>query len=287
MITDVVAARLREYAPANALEQEQALVEIVQHYVLASLARTKFFSHAAFHGGTCLRIIHAMNRFSEDLDFALKAPDPGFTWGPYVSRIRQDCADEGIRVEVQEREAVEATVRKAFVKADSVGQILSLDLPFSRHRARKIRIKLEVDTNPPSGAVVETRFITFPVTAAVTCMDVASGFGSKCHALLCRDYTKGRDWYDFLWYASRKVTPNFALLAHALDQQGPWAGQQINCSAPWLLDALRARIESIDWPAARDDLSRFVVSREQPGLALWSPPLFLQHVDTLKEAWLG
>ena len=285
MIKDVVAARVREYAPANALEQEHALAEIVQHYVLASLARARFFSHAAFHGGTCLRIIHAMNRFSEDLDFAVKAPDPAFTWEPYLSRIRRDCADEGIRVEVQEREAADTTVRKVFVKTDSIGQILSLELPFGRHRARKIRIKLEVDTNPPSGATVETRFITFPVTAAVTCMDLASGFGSKCHALLCRGYTKGRDWYDFLWYASRKLTPNLELLAHALDQQGPWAGQQIACTPRWLAGALRARIASIDWPAARDDMARFVMSREQPGLALWSPAIFLQHLDTLEEAW--
>jgi predicted nucleotidyltransferase component of viral defense system len=287
MIKDLLAARLREYAPANALEQEHALAELMQHYVLASLARAGFFSHAAFHGGTCLRILHGMNRFSEDLDFVLKAPDASFNWEPFLARIRRDCADEGIRVDAQGRAAQETAVRKVFVKTDSIGQILSLELPFARNRPRTIRIKLEVDTNPPAGATLDTRFITFPVTAAVTCMDLVSGFGSKCHALLCRDYTKGRDWYDFIWYTSRRVTPNLELLSRALDQQGPWAGQQITVTGSWLMDALRVRIAAIDWPATADDVARFVMSREQAGLAVWSSALFLQQLETLEAAMHG
>ncbi len=284
MIKDLLAARLREYAPANALEQEHALAEIMQHYVLASLARAGFFSHAAFHGGTCLRILHGMNRFSEDLDFVLKAPDASFDWEPLLARIRRDCADEGIRVDAQGRAAQETAVRKVFVKTDSVGQILSLELPYVRNRPRTVRIKLEVDTNPPAGATLGTRYLTFPVTAAVTCMDLASGFGSKCHALLCRDYTKGRDWYDFIWYASRRVTPNLVLLSRALDQQGPWAGQRITVTRSWLLDALRVRIAAIDWPATADDVARFLMSRDQPGLAAWSSALFLQQLEALDAA---
>jgi hypothetical protein len=284
MIKDLLAARLREYAPANALEQEHALAEIMQHYVLASLARAGFFSHAAFHGGTCLRILHAMNRFSEDLDFVLKAPGAWFDWDPYLARIRRDCADEGIRVDAQARAAQDTAVRKVFVKTDSIGRILSLELPFARHRPRTIRIKLEVDTNPPAGSTLDTRFITFPITAAVTCMDLASGFGSACHALLCRGYTKGRDWYDFIWYASRWVAPNLGLLSRALDQQGPWAGQHLTVTGRWLLNALHERIVSIDWPATADDVDRFVMSREQAGLAAWSPALFLQQLETIESA---
>jgi hypothetical protein len=225
-----------------------------------------------------------MNRFSEDLDFVLKAPDASFDWEPFLARIRRDCADEGIRVDAQRRAAQETAVRKVFVKTDSIGQILSLELPYARNRPRTVRIKLEVDTNPPAGATLDTRFITFPVTAAVTCMDLVSGFGSKCHALLCRDYTKGRDWYDFIWYASRRVTPNLELLAHALDQQGPWAGQPLTVTGGWLLNALRVRIAAIDWPATADDVARFVMSRDQPGLAAWSSALFLQQLEILDAA---
>lgn len=285
MIKDVLTNRIKEYAPANVLEQENVLAEIIQYYVLASLSRAKLFTRAAFHGGTCMRILYGMNRFSEDLDFALHAPDPGFDWSPYLQRILEDGADEGIRFEVQDRNQATA-VRKAFLKTDSIGQILNLRLPYGRHAAHKIRIKLEVDTNPPNGARYETRYMTFPMTAAITAMDLGSSFGSKVHALLCREYTKGRDWYDFLWYASRKIVPNLDLLTHALDQQGPWAGQKTNVTPEWLISALTQRIGEIDWPAARQDVARFVMRHEQASLDLWSVELFQQHIATLSDVLL-
>ena len=285
MKSDFLSNRLKEYAPANALEQENALAEMMQHYLLASLSRARFFSRALFHGGTCLRILYGLNRFSEDLDFVLKAPNPGFDWAPYAERIRKDCAAEGIHLEVQGRGQKRSVVRKLFLKTDSIGQVLELELPYERQAARKIRIKLEIDTHPPAGATFETRYVTFPMTAAVTCMDLASGFGSKCHALLCREYVKGRDWYDFLWYASRKVRPNLELLAHALAQQGPWAKRQVQVTPAWFLETMRSRIMEMNWRAAAQDVARFVVSREQAGLRAWSAPLFLQQLEALAEDW--
>ena len=94
MLSDVLQARIREYAPANAIEQENMLAELMQHYVLASLSRSGLFSAAMFHGGTCLRICHGMNRFSEDLDFLLKQPDRRFAWEPHLKRIAADCEAE-------------------------------------------------------------------------------------------------------------------------------------------------------------------------------------------------
>ena len=281
MIQNVLSNRLKEYAPADALEQENVLQELMQHYVLASLSRGKFFAQAGFHGGSCLRILHSMNRFSEDLDFVLKAPDPTFEWKPYLERIRRDFAAEDIDLVVGGRGTKGSAVKKVFLKTDSIGQILNLELPYTRHASKKIRIKLEVDTNPPAGATFETRYITFPLTAAVTAMDLSTGFGSKCHALLCRNYTKGRDWYDFLWYAAKEVAPSLELLAKALDQQGPWSGQRLDVTGKWFLDAMRNRIEAVNWLAARKDVERFVVSREQPSLELWSRELFLQQLDLL------
>ena len=283
MIKEVIENRLKEYAPANTLERENVLSEIIQHYVLASLSRARLFTRAAFHGGTCMRILYGMNRFSEYLDFALTAPDPKFDWKPYLRKILDDGAAEGITFEVQDRNRAETAVRKAFLKTDSIGQVLNLRLPYGRHAAHKIRIKLEVDTNPPAGACYETRYMAFPMTAAVTTMDLGSSFGSKTHALLCREYTKGRDWYDFLWYSSRKITPNLDLLAHALDQQGPWSGQGTIVTPAWLIAAMRKRIGEIDWPAARRDVARFITAREQTGLDLWSEELFQQHTTSLAE----
>jgi hypothetical protein len=287
MINDILQNRVREYAPANALEQENVLQELMQHYVLASLSRARFFAEGIFHGGTCLRIFYDMNRFSEDLDFVLKKPDAAFQWGPYLERVRKDCQAEGISFEVKDRAKLELTVRKAFLKTDSIGQILNLGLPYPRHAARKIRIKLEVDTNPPAGAHFETKFSAFPVTAAITSMTLSSGFGSKAHALLCREYTKGRDWYDFLWYASRNVIPDYELLANALDQQGPWVGRRPEVTPGWFISSLKKRIEEIDWRVARDDVVRFVRSNEQESIGLWSKELFLSQLERLAGKLVG
>ena len=168
MFPESVAARLRELAPGDAVEQENVLQEIVQQYILASLSRAGLFTEAIFHGGTCLRLVHAINRFSQDLDFLLKKPDPRFVWQSYLERVQRDCAEEGIEFEVQDRSAAASAVRKAFLKTDSVGKVLTLGLPYGRHTRRKIRVKLEIDTNPPEGSGFETGYLYFPRLAPLT-----------------------------------------------------------------------------------------------------------------------
>ena len=282
MLDRVLAARIRDYAPLDQIEQENVLQEITQHYVLGSLSRSGLFVDAIFHGGTCLRILYGTVRFSEDLDFLLKAPDRDFRWEPHLERVRSDCALEGIELEVQDRSHAERAVRSAFLKTDSIGKIIDLELPFERHRTRKIRIKLEIDTNPPAGSRFETRYLTFPRAAPVTTQTLESGFGTKAHALLCRSYVKGRDWYDFLWYVSRGVVPNLELLANALRQVGPWEGQAVAVSARWFIDAMSAAIRGVDWSKARDDIKRFLPLRDQESLAHWDTPLFLQQLEKLE-----
>jgi len=283
MLDRVLSARLRDYAPASAVEQENVLQELMQHYVLASLSRAGLFAEAMFHGGTCLRIVHAMNRFSEDLDFLLKEPSPSFRWQRYLESVRKDCAQEGIPFEVQDKSQAGMAVQKAFLKTDSVGKVLTLELPFERHRPRKIRIKLEIDINPPAGSTFTTSYITFPVTTPMTTQSLESGFALKLHALFCRSYVKGRDWYDFVWYVARKTSPDLALLGQALRQQGPWAGQQITVTMGWVRENMEAAIRRIDWTAARDDVQRFVPLREQEGLRAWSAEFFLFYLARMNE----
>jgi predicted nucleotidyltransferase component of viral defense system len=278
MLDRVLSARLRDYAPANTIEQENVLQELMQHYVLASLSRAGLFTKALFQGGTCLRIVHAMNRFSEDLDFLLKQPDPHFRWQHYVESVRKDCAQEGIPFEVQDKSQAGSAVQKAFLKTDSIGKILTLDLPFERHRPRKIRIKLEIDVNPPAGSTFATNYITFPVTAPLTTQSLESGFALKLHALLCRPFVKGRDWYDFVWYVGREVRPDLDLLGHAVQQQGPWAGQAVKVTPGWVRERMAAAIRRIEWPAAREDVRRFLPLREQEGIREWSADFFLYHL---------
>jgi len=285
MLDRVLSARIRDYAPTNSVEQENVLQELMQHYVLSSLSRAGLFAEAMFHGGTCLRIVYGMNRFSEDLDFLLKRSDPDFRWQGYLESVRKDCEREGIPFEVQDKSQAGTAVQKAFLKTDSIGKILELDLPFERHQARKIRIKLEIDTNPPSGSTFTTSYITFPVTAPMTTQSLESGFALKLHALLCRSYVKGRDWYDFVWYVARKTGPDWDLLSQALRQQGPWAGKPIAVTGHWVRENMEATIRRIDWSAARDDVQRFLPLREQEGLRAWSADFFLHHLARMNDVF--
>ncbi len=281
MIDELLKARFREYAPGNALEQENILKETMQHYILASLSRHGLFSEAIFHGGTCLRIVNDMQRFSEDLDFLLKQPDPSFRWEKYVDGVQRDCRLEGIEFEVMDRAVSESAVRKTFLKTDSIGSLLYFKLPFGRHRQHKVRIKLEVDTNPPAGSLFETAYLMFPRPEPLTVQTLESGFALKLHALLCRTYVKGRDWYDFLWYVARKTKPDLGLLANALSQQGPWAGMKPIVTKDWLLQNISQKIQEIDWSQARDDVQRFLPLSEQDSLRNWEQPLFLYHAKQM------
>ena len=283
MLGRVLNARIREYAPTNAVEQDNVLQEIMQHYVLASLARAGLFKEAMVHGGTCLRIVNGINRFSEDLDFLLKQPDRNFRWQGYLESVRKDCAQEGIPFEVQDKAEATSAVRKAFLKTDSIGKILTLDLPFERYQARKVRIKLEIDTNPPAGSTFATSYLTFPVTVPLTTQTLESSFALKFHALLCRSYVKGRDWFDFVWYVARSVRPDLDLLQNALHQNGPWAGQSLTVTMDWVLANMDIAIRRIDWDTARNDVQRFLPLREQDGLRLWGAEFFLHHLARMSE----
>lgn len=273
------ARKLSEYAPANALEQENVLQELVQHHILASLARNDFFNSAVFHGGTCLRIINGLDRFSEDLDFFLKIPDRNFRWQSYLQRVKRDCLEDGIAFEISERENQLTAVQKALLKTDLISTTLIIDLPFKRHNPRKIKVKLEIDTNPPMGSSYDTSYITYPTIAPLTTQTLESGFALKLHALLCRTYVKGRDWFDFIWYLERKITPNLALLKAALDQQGPWAGQapDMEIDIAWLKKTLRETILRIDWKTAKSDVQRFLPLKRQNELQFWTSDFFLYH----------
>ena len=273
--------RLNSYGCASMVEEEQALREITQEIVLAALGRTSFFDKAAFQGGTCLRIFHGVNRFSEDLDFALKLPDGSFELGGYLNAVLEDLGAFGYRIEIDDRSGVDEVVKKAFLKDDSIGRLLTLGFRPKTGPMRKIRIKFEVDSNPPAGASYQVRVMDFPFPSAVSLFDLPSLFAGKMHALLCREYVKGRDWYDFLWYAGRAVRPNFILLADALDQTGPWAGQKTVIDEAWCHRAMATKIGSMDFVRLREDVRRFIKPFEVASLNLWTQEFFLARVEVL------
>jgi hypothetical protein len=273
--------RLNSYGAASPIEEEQALREITQEIVLAALGRTAFFDKAAFQGGTCLRIFHGVNRFSEDLNFALKLPNGSFELGGYLNAVLEDLGAFGYRIEIDDRSGVDEVVKKAFLKDDSIGRLLTLGFRPKTGPIRKMRIKFEVDSNPPAGANYEVKVMDFPFPSAVSLFDLPSLFAGKMHAVLCREYVKGRDWYDFLWYAGRSVRPNFILLAAALDQTGPWAGKKPVVDEVWCHRAMAEKIGSMDFVRLREDVRRFLKSVEVASLNLWTQEFFLARAEKL------
>ncbi len=281
MSIQLIQERLDSYHCRSHLEEEQALREITQEVVLAALGRTEFFKHALFQGGTCLRIFHGLNRFSEDMDFILKETNGDFALQPHLGAICDELQAYGYAIEIVDRSRAGAAVRQAFLKDDSLGKILQLEYADRSGPARKIRVKLEVDTHPPAGSGLEIKYVDFPFVSAVIVQDKPSLFAGKLHALLCREYVKGRDWYDFLWYTSQGAGINYAFLSSALVQQGPWQQQGITVDGPWCLTQLADKIKAVDWAAAREDVRRFVPVAEYPSLELWGRELFLGQLKKI------
>jgi predicted nucleotidyltransferase component of viral defense system len=277
MSVQIIQERLTAYGCKSTLEEEQALREITQEIILAGLGRTDFFDQAGFQGGTCLRVFHSLNRFSEDMDFALCQADDAFVLSPCLEQVRLELTAYGYELDIDDRSKGGQAVRQAFVKDESIGKVLRLNYRPRTGPMRKLRIKIEVDTNPPMGASYEMPVLDYPFPSAVRVFDLPSLFAGKIHALLCRNYLKGRDWYDFIWYTARTTPINHVLLSAALDQQGPWKGKHPKTDNAWCISQLSAAIEALDWKRARQDVQRFVRPHELPSLALWSRDFFLKQ----------
>jgi hypothetical protein len=178
---------------------------------------------------------------------------------------------------------MDQNVRKAVLKDDSISNQLKLSFDSGGH-ARTISIKLEIDVHPPSGSSFEYRYVDFPLDFEVCQQDLPSNFALKIHALLCRPYLNGRDWYDFNWYVKERIRPNLLHLQSALRQYGPWAGQGVEVDASWLSGVLTKKISAIDWRAAARDVERFLNSAERKSLSLWSERFFRAKVEQLADS---
>ena len=279
---DLIQKRLAEYNSSGLLDEENALKEIVQEIILFALWRADFFEVAAFQGGTSLRILHGMSRFSEDIDFILREPNPGFQWRPHLDKIAETCEEFGIAPEVLDKQRMDSNVKAALIKDTSIANQLNLRF-YNQKSDKRLTIKLEIDANPPAGSDFEYTYLSFPVDYEVCHQDPSSNFAFKIHTLLCRPYLKGRDWYDFNWYIAQNISPKIELLQNALVQWGPWERQDINVDGAWLVDTLRDKMTSIDWRAAAADVERFLKPVEQKSLQLWSERFYLYKLERLNE----
>ncbi|MDT8427240.1 MAG: nucleotidyl transferase AbiEii/AbiGii toxin family protein [Pseudomonadales bacterium] len=277
---DLIQTRLDKYQASNTIEEEQAIKEIIQEIALFALWRADFFEVAAFQGGTSLRILHNLPRFSEDLDFILKVPADDFKWPPYLEKLLATLEEFGLKTEVKDKSRMDQRVRKAVIKDNSVSNQLSLSF-YRGQPDQNQTIKLEIDINPPVGSGFEYTYRDFPADFEICHQDLSSNFALKIHALLCRPYLKGRDWYDFNWYVRQGIKPKLELLQAALVQFGPWMNQELSVDEGWLKAQLREKVAMIDWPAASQDVERFIKPVELDSLKLWSVRFFNSKIDQL------
>lgn len=242
--------------------------EYLQALVLRSLHESEAFRCLAFVGGTALRILHSLPRFSEDLDFSLVSGDryAGMQW---MSKVKRDLALAGFDAHVTWNER--KTVHTGWIR---LARLLN-EAGLSPHPQEKLSVRVEIDTRPPAGARCERRVVTSHVTALLQYYDLPSLMAGKLHAAITRDYTKGRDWYDMMWYLSQRppVEPNMVLLQNALDQtQGAAA-----CEASQWRTLVRRRLESCSFADVAADVLPFLERRSDAAMLTRENLLELLH----------
>lgn len=281
MDNEIIEKRLKQYAPKSPEEEENAYKEVLQELALYALSTTDFFAHASFQGGTALRILYQLPRFSEDLDFILNKSNKNFSWEKYIHQVNNAFELFDIHPEIIDRSKADQSIKKLFLKDNSIGKIIKLTFP--AHSQKKFLIKFEIDTNPPNGSNEERKYLDFPEDYSIAAQDLPSNFAGKCHALLCREYLKGRDWFDFLWYVAQRTTINFVFLKNAFNQNSPWKKQSLSFDKAWLIQALKNKIVTVDWKKAVDEVEQFTGEDQQRGLKLWSDDFFLDRVEKLEK----
>ena len=233
---------LKNYQIENIYDQKNAMKEIMQEIVLCGLSRAGFFQKAAFYGGTALRIFYGLDRFSEDLDFFLVTADPDFDLTVYFPVLEKEVRAFGLHVTIQEKEKTkESNIRSAFLKGNTKEHLLLFyadeNLAGSVARSEVVKIKFEVDINPPEYAGFEHKYRLLPTPYEVNLYDVPSLFAGKIHAVLCRAWKsriKGRDLYDYVFYLSRGSAVNQKHLRARLLQSG-FISEDVECTLPELI----------------------------------------------------
>ena len=278
-MNQAIAGMLKRYERRSTSDHVNALRESFQEIALCGLWRAKFHEKAAFYGGTALRVLYGLDRFSEDMDFSLLAPDERFDLAPYCRSIEDELSAWGFTVTVEAKpKAARSAVESAFLKANTREQLLLIDagdeLAAAIHGQRQLKIKIEVDTDPPPGFSTETRFLLQPIPFSVKVYDPPSLFSGKMHALLCRDWksrVKGRDWYDFVWYVGRRTELDLTHLEVRMRQSGHYS-EAAALDEPAFRSMLSRKISELDVADARSDVECFL--SVPSAVSVWSREFF-------------
>ena len=282
----------------NTIDTYEALREILQEIVLYALSKTDFFDYAVFYGGTALRILYKLPRFSEDLDFSLIQEDVTFTLAKYEKAVISTLQLYGFETDIQTKVKEQSTVQSAFVKGNTIQHLIAINAPqdiIQRYNAGKLlKIKFEVDTKPPLNFQEEQKLHLHPSPFMIRTMLPSSLFAGKMHAILCRGWgsrPKGRDWYDMIWYIQQGHKLDLNHLATRLVQSCK-ALKDAKIKFPIKIDQysqelikelLHKRIDTLDIELAKNDVQRFIYDTKE--LDIWSKEFFMAVIEQIK--WCG
>lgn len=283
----VIEQMLKPYEAQTLYDKENAIKEVVQEIVLCGLSRAGFFQPAAFYGGTALRIFYGLDRFSEDLDFSLKAPDANFDLAAYLPTLEKEVRSYGLNFKIESKDkSVDSAVKSAFLKGNTKEHILMFyadeRLAPSIAASKLIKVKFEVDTNPPAFATFERKYRLLPIPYEINLYDMPSLFTGKIHAVICRSWktrVKGRDLYDYVFYLSSGTSVNLRHLGARL-AQSDFIEADKTISLDDVKNMLHTRFEQIDFELAKQDVLPFI--RNPDALALWSADFFKGITESLK-----
>jgi len=285
-MNDAIDRMLDRYDCHSVDDYVKALREIMQEIALLGLWRSKFFEKAAFYGGTALRILYGMDRFSEDLDFSLLEPMTDFQLSRYGSAVEKELRSFGFEANLTERiKKNDSPVQSAFLKANTLSHLLTIktdrkiDWPIPRDQA--LKIKIEVDTNPPSGFATENKFVLQPIPFSIKTFVLPDLFAGKVHAVCCRKWkgrVKGRDWYDLVWYAANHPQLHANHLEQRMIQSGDLQKDE-KIDREKFLALMTEAVEKVDLDQARKEVEPFV--KNPDALKVWSKEFFCDVVTRI------
>jgi predicted nucleotidyltransferase component of viral defense system len=246
---ELLEQRLQAYATPQ--EKQAQLREYLQELVLKLIEKSTHLTQLAFFGGTALRILYELPRFSEDLDFS--QVDNDFDFLSLLHFLKRELTLYGFSVSLTQKTT--GAVKNSFIKFEG----LLYQLGLSQHSNQLLSIKLEIDTNPPCGYVLQTSMIQRAFLMQIQHFDKASLFAGKCHALLCRPYPKGRDYFDLLWFIGNQIVPNYGLLSNAYLQT---ENKDVVFDLEILKDLLSTKIRQADFAKVIADVDPFLIDQD-------------------------
>ena len=271
-MSDIFEQMIAQHTIAGDNDRKNALYELMQQVVLSGLYRGGFFKEAAFYGGTCLRIFHGLRRYSEDMDFSLLEKNPDFTLETYFPAIIEEARLLGRTVTITKKD------KRTFGKVESAFLKDNTDVYNLTFQTEKtLKIKIEVDTNPPLEFATEQKLLMLPFSFTTRCFTLPDLYAGKMHALTFRAWKnriKGRDWYDFEWYVRNRVALDFEHLRVRTKEFN-----DIDLTKELFLELLKERISKADINAVKADVIPYIIDKRE--LDIWSSDYFLQLADMI------